>query len=92
MRVTLSHYTLLFSKNEFEELLWLLALGTKNPRGRLVLVVRPSTLIGRGEKITHIFSLCFIGMEFVILAVEFYCLWLSSHSDGGIYHFIVEFA
>jgi hypothetical protein len=30
---TLSHYALLFSKNEFEELLWLLALGMKNPIG-----------------------------------------------------------
>jgi hypothetical protein len=28
----LSHYTLLFSKNEFERALVALALGTKNPR------------------------------------------------------------
>jgi hypothetical protein len=39
---------LLFSKNEIERALVALALGTKNPReiGRLVSVVKPSTLAG----------------------------------------------
>jgi hypothetical protein len=44
----LSLCILLFSKIEIERALVALALGTKNPRefGRLVLVVKPSTLAG----------------------------------------------
>jgi hypothetical protein len=51
------HYTLIirfsFSKNELRELLWLWLFGTKNLReiGRLVSVVRLSTLAGQREEI-----------------------------------------
>jgi hypothetical protein len=48
-----------FYKNKFERALVALDLGTKNPRKRLGLVVRLSTLVDQGEKITYIFSLCF---------------------------------
>jgi len=49
------------SKNEFKELLWFLELVTKNPRGEiLVSMVKPSTLVDRGEKIIQTFSLLFI--------------------------------
>jgi hypothetical protein len=50
-----------------------LALGTKNLReiGRLVSVVRPSTLTGEREEINHIYSLCFSVVGYFILLVGF---------------------
>ena len=62
-----------FSKNEFERALVALALGTKNPReiGRLVSVVRPSTLVGREEKIIHISHCASLWSSFHHLETEF---------------------
>jgi hypothetical protein len=50
----------------------------KNPKGeRLVSVVRPSTLAGSGENITHIFSLCFICDKVYHFTYDLFCLWLG---------------
>jgi hypothetical protein len=53
-----------FSKNEFERALVALALGMKNPRGRLGLVVRLSTLADRGGKIIQIFHCTSLWLSF----------------------------
>jgi hypothetical protein len=70
---------LLFFKNKIERALVALALGMKNPRefGRLVSVVRLSTLAGRREAIIQISLVCFNVIEFIILAAKFSSWWMS---------------
>jgi hypothetical protein len=75
MRGTLSHYAfLLFSKKEFERALVALALWNENSReiGRLVSVVRPSTLASRREEIIQISSLCSFVTEFAFIVAEIF--------------------
>jgi len=56
-----------------------LALWDGNPReiGRLVWVVRLSTLTGHWEDIIQISSVCFIVVEFIISAMKFLYVCLS---------------